>query len=551
MSFLGDWLSSRRARYQADALKAKAEQAVYERRAALARKPDKSHAELMEQRLFESGSPGLLMGWGQAQGVMRDYLGQMLDFSRGGLGVGAGLTNKTGRRGSDWPFVTSEAHLWAHLDFSRLVSTNPNVIGLIGGRRRYTLGSGATIRVEAKKEGDAKVAEAAQKVIDDTLKANRFSRRQREFFDRSSVDGEGIWRLFPEPDGTTAIRDVYSEQLHLPAGSDPEEYEYGIKCDPDDIEDVQEFAVHSLRRFDMEPDYVPPQEIIYHGPNKPAGVKRSIPDWTLGTGEIAELADDLANNMGQGSILQAAIAYIIQHNPQMPKSTITARGFADASYTKTDPYTGRDVPVKRHPPGTIVETNENSEFLASPYNAGIEAHSAVFQLLMNRVSSRWNAPKWLGTSNNDEVNFASSLTTCSPFVLTTLETQDAITDPFRTLCERVLAIAAIAGREGLPQNVLDLVDVHVTFPSPVAIDKLQEAQRNEIRLRNGVMSPQKWAEEDGEDWQKVVKDTKAAIGDGWVPPSAKTATGPGGADDKPADPAKPLSRVPSYNGTVR
>lgn len=542
MSWLGDWRARRQARYQRDILeaqaaarKAEAEAAAHARRTELARLPNKSAADLMEQRILEAGSQSLLMGWADSTGAFRDVLRQLFDFSRGGIGTGAGITSKTGRRGSDYPFITSEGHLATHRDFSRLVAPNPNIQGLLGGRRRYTIGTGVTIRAVPKGSMGKDAAAQAQKVLDDFGKANRFAFRLRSFYDRSSVDGEGIWRLFPADDGTTTIRTVYSEQLRCPPDDDPAVYEYGIKTPEDDSETVEEYAVFPLSNPSLEPDRVPPEEVIFFGPNRQDGVKRSLPDWTLTTGEICELADELGNNLGSGSVNQAAIAYIRQHTG-VPASSVRDFATGDASYTKTDPYTGNEVPVKRIAAGTIIDTNENTEFMGSPFNMGIEAHASIFQLLMNRVSSRWNAPKWLATSNNDEVNFASSLTAESPFVIAIQESQQYLAEPITQLHERVLANAAAAG--ALPPNVLDLVEVKVTFPSPVARDRNKEAEARSLELKDGYLSPQQAAEQAGYEWEKVVKEIKAAKAQGWTggqpQPGLPGQAGAPGANGKPS-----------------
>ncbi len=72
MGIVRDFWSSRRARWQADALKANAEARLHERRGALAAKPHKSASELMEQKLLESVGVGMLGGWGDQSGAVRE-----------------------------------------------------------------------------------------------------------------------------------------------------------------------------------------------------------------------------------------------------------------------------------------------------------------------------------------------------------------------------------------------------------------------------------------------------------------------------------------------
>ncbi len=566
MSFLGDWMRTKRARWQRDALADLAEQRRHERRAALASLPAKTPADLAEMQILESNE---LYSWGRAN-EWRLLLSRLNDFQRGGYSGGMVTDHRNGG-GADKPFFFSESDLGIYRDASRiLLKTNPNAVGLAGGIRRYTFGTGATIRIAAKKPSDADTAQAAQKLCDEWAKRERFTRRQREFFDRSIRDGDGFLRLFPDQGDLPTLRFTWPEQVRQPMGTTMEEYGFGIETDPKDAETVINYAVFSTSATTgpEDVDEVPAEEMIHNKLNTDSGVRRGLPDFYDDTLDTLELAGDLARKMGSGSARQAAIAYIRQH-ANSTKAQIAAFNTADSSYTKPDVWGNADRQVKRDGDGIVIDTNENTEFKESPFNGAIQGHLDVFQMLLRRAHARYNAPEWLGSSFSQEVNFASSLTAESPFVLSILETQEIYSEHFRTLFERVLAMAALANLEGIPPNILDLVEVKVTLPNPRARDLSEEATRAHQQIEDGYLSPQTAAEDFGLEWDKERKNIQEAAAGGWVGPQQQAQMkaaapgmpgqpggGPPGANGKPPTPGapaangqpKPKPTAPNYDG---
>jgi hypothetical protein len=569
MSFLGDWMRSKRARWQKDALAHLAERRKHERRAALAAKPDKAQAELVEMALLESEA-GSAWGWGRLD-PWRDLLARLLDFGSGGYSGGQ-VTSHLRANGADRPFFFSESQLGLYRDASRvMLKTNPNAQGLLGGVRRYTFGTGATVRCVSKKPGNEAAAARAQAVCDDFARRVRFSRKQREFFDRSHRDGDGFWQLFPQNGDLPAVRFVWPEQVKQPVGESAEEYGFGVLTDPEDAETPLGYAVHSAADDTLYVE-VPAEEMVHNKLNTDSGVRRGLPDLYDESLDTLDLANDLARKMGIGSARQAAIAYIREH-AGVKEAQIRAFNTADTTYTKPDPWGNADRNVKRDADGQVIDTNPNTQFKESPYNGAVAGHLEVFQMLLRRACARYNAPEWLGTSYSQEVNFASSLTAESPFVLAILEMQETYSEHFRDMFERVLAMAALANLEGVPADILDLVEVKVTLPNPKSRDLAEEATRAHQQIEDGYLSPQTAAEDFGLEWPKERKNIKEATAGGWVGPQQqaqmKAAAPPGqpggtpGANGqppggrlgtpppngKPPAPANGKPKAPTYGAT--
>lgn len=503
MGLFSDWLNSKRAKLQATALREQAEVKRHARRIELQEKQDKSPRDLAELNLLESNNV-IGIDWLRA---WRDISDRMLDFSRGGMAVGGGITSHLRRDKSDFPFFRSEAELGIIRDASRILcGDDPYAIGLLNGLESYTIGDGATVRVEAKNEHGKTLAEMAQRVVDKFCQRNKFQFKQKEFFKRSRRDGEAYWRLFAN-DGECNLRFVWPEQIKQPPNADPAEWQYGRRSEIGDAEVTIEWSVFPADGVDLQPEYVPADEIVFIHLNVDTGVARGLPDFAGGTGDTLRDADKLADNMGIGSALQAAIAYIRQHDGA-PAETVRAFAGTDASYTKTDVFTGRIKNVRNMDPGTIVDTNQNTTFIPSPYSGAATSHLEVGKMLLRRACVRWNAPEWLGSSDASNNNYASSLTAESPFVLAIKASQALYADCFRDLFERVLKIASLSGK--LPgidtKDLFEAIEIKVTLPTPIARNRLEDAQRNAIEIQAGYQSPQQAAEECGREFDRVKKD---------------------------------------------
>ncbi len=428
----------------------------------------------------------------------------------------AGSTTANMRKdGSDFPYYRNEAELTILRDASRLcVRTNPHAEGLLSGLTAYTISSGATVTATPRKDvGDdaagraADVAKKVQYVIEQTEKRNKWGSRQQEFFHRSRRDGEAYLRLFFQNDGATDIRFVWPEQIRKPnTGYTNEQFGYGVGTDPDDAETVLEYAVYPIgEESSPDPDIVPAEEMISLLVNVDSGVRRGLPDFIFGVKDLLDAGLKLEKSMGVGSSIQASIAYIRQHT-NAQASQIQAFVAADpAMKTKLD-ISGREKYVQNYEPGTVVDTNQNTAFLASPYNAGIPGHIQVSQLMIRSACVKYNAPEWLGSADASNNNFASSLTVESPFYNKVKQIQKPIEMVFTDLFERVIRHAIDCGV--LPADTFDLIAIEVKLPDPLSRNKLTEAQVAAIEIPLGLNSPQNYAASQGYDYKQITVDNE-------------------------------------------
>jgi hypothetical protein len=409
LTLLGDKYHAYRARVRAQTEHARAEASRQARRRHLIEAGPKSASELHELRLLEAQAP-YAPDW---VGPMRDRL----DTFRRSEFAAVLTTGRDRKYGGDFPFYSTEQDLGILRTASRLIArTNTKAEGLLYGLAGYVLGDGATVRVTPRGKANEACGGRRAGGLGRVRPRRRVRDEQETFFVLSRMDGEAFWRLFPT-DGLPEVRFVWPEQIRQPPGTTMEEYGFGVKTDPDDAQKRLEYNVVPVgddTGMDGEP--VPADEMILVQPNALPGVRRSVPDFAFGMAEALEASEKLSTNMGEGSAIQAAIAYIRQHEG-VPGESIRAFADADADYRVRDVNSGADRNVKRMVPGTIVDTNKNTNFLASPYNAGVAAHIDVVRLLDRTACVKYNAPEWLGSADASNNNFASSLTAESPFVI--------------------------------------------------------------------------------------------------------------------------------------
>jgi hypothetical protein len=510
---LKEFWQSRKARYAADALREQANARRHERRIELHQmNGSKTISELTELTLLESAEvveSSDLYGPARWMGPWKDFMDQMMDFGRGGMGAGH-ITSHKNRNGAAFPFYGNETEHGSLRDLSRtVVQTDPNAWGILNGLKSYTIGDGSTVCVKPRRAGQEPkdLAEAVDAFLEAFRRKNRVAFRQQEFFWRSRRDGEGFMRLFPQADGTARLRFVWPEQIKKPIDTTDEEWAFGRHTDPDDAEETLGWSVTSLRADSPEAwEEVPAEEMVALTLNVDSGVRRGIPDFSFGIEDSLDDNAELCRAMGIGSAIQARIAYIMQHNG-VPSDAIRAFANADADYRTTRPINGQQQGVKLGEPGQVVHTNANTTFVPGPYNYGITSHIEVGKMLIRRACVRWNAPEWLGNADASSNSFANALAQESPFTLSIKSSQNLYADIDRDLCERVVTIAAAMNI--FPRNVLSLVKIESKYPDPTSRDRLQAAQAAQIEIAYGGLSPQMAAEAAGQEWNRVKSDREA------------------------------------------
>jgi len=205
-------------------------------------------------------------------------------------------------------------------------------------------------------------------------------------------------------------------------------------------------------------------------------------------------AEKLLRNMSVVAEIQSAIAIIRKH-ASGTRGGLEQLAHSDADVYAARPGSGRASYFRRYGPGTILDVlgDTDYEFPASGIDAG--RYVTVLQAELRAIASRLVMPEFMLTSDASNANYASTMVAEGPAMrMFDRMQQDMIEDDLGVM-EHVLESAVQGGR--LPATTLALVEVRAVPPTLAVRDRLQEAQADQILVRNGAMSVETMAMRNG------------------------------------------------------
>lgn len=515
-----------------------------------ARYANRLRAEQLQSHLLESVFPGYGEMWGQAVDPRGRYPGEADGFHMAGFGQATDPQSR--KRGAPYYAFRNYEELRGIWAVSRCLDyENELMAGLLRGLSGYIVHTGFNSRAVARKGVDehkaaAKVT-AAQRELDDFDNESMWPELEAEILVRSIVDGEARWRHF-DGDDILQVRRIEPELIMNPHGlADGEErdgtrWTYGVGCDPKDHEREEGFGINCTGAV-ADWEFVPAGECESIKRNVPRNVARGLSDFFCGVGDVAGEARKLLEYMRKGATVLAAIAWFEKHKTATKGEVEAAHdALKTLSLARTNPDGGTStVRYRRMLPGAIVGTDDQKDIQPPPLAQNTPHFSEIARLARMSLAVRWNAPEsLLGDASNG--TFASLGIAESPFVRTGEMEQWKYARRFRRTKIRVLKHAIAQGR--LDDDTLAYVDVEVVPPSMIVRNRLDEANVTSRKIMDGYKSPQQAAQEDGEDWERIQKDVKAAQEAGWVMPGtvpappvgAPGAVMPGMFEGQKADP---------------
>lgn len=501
------------------------------------------------------------------EGASESWLGpyvSILDRYRDGETGTYPLTQPGDRRyGSNFPFWISEQQLGLiRADARVIVNMNPAAFGLLNGLTSYVIGEGFSYTAKPKTGDliDPVYVDEANKVIGEFIENNAWAEMEQELFFRSREDGEAFVRLFPDnEDGKLIIRTVEPEQILQPPGSDFREWSYGIQTDPDDVFDIKSYNVHYYApggkseepdgtSAPITEDPVPAENMVHIKANVKRSIKRGLSDFSYDTGDIFTQSGKLRKNLGEGAAVQAAIAAVRQHETSTLGQVDTMINAA-VDFTRGSAASNRQQNFQVLESGSFLDIPKGMSYVPPPGAANGTVHLSIHSALLRLAGQRHNAPEWLCSGDASNNNYASSLTAESPFLKNCKRLQKFMARPFSRIMRAAIACAANAGR--LPSDILDHIEIAVTFPTLETRDKLQEAQANQVYVTMGAKSVETVCNQIGENWETELQnneDYKERFGQ-QLPPLPGVDEGDGFTPNENEDPSKPTGKPkPQWKG---
>jgi hypothetical protein len=457
----------------------------------------------------------------------------LLDRYRDGDRLGYPISQPTDRRyGQNWPFWNTETQLSLFRAQARyLCSTNSYAIGLLGGLQAYVIGDGFQYRVVSKEKHGGKPSSLipqVQAIVDEFCEVNQWWDWEQELFWRSREDGEYFLRYYPDAElQCLTVRSVEPEQVcttGIPDGA-AGEWSFGILTDPEDVQEIYAYNVLYLaspaeHSTDIREE-VPVEDLQHFKINVRRTIKRGLTDFCYSTYDALHLAEKLRNNMAEGAAVQAALAYIRQHESATQAQVQNFLNTQQLDFSRTNPLTGLSINYKHLEPGSVVDIPRGMQYVQPPGAGNASGFIEILHASLRGAGCRWNAPEWLATaSGGDMAAYTASLTAHAPFVRTATQKQKSYKQAYTRVIKEAIQVAIDYGR--LPPETLDIIDIQCEAPSIPAKSELDEAQANKIRVQGGWKSRQTVQQEEGLDPQRElqnIEDYNRRMGTGEKPSS--------------------------------
>ena len=313
------------------------------------------------------------------------------------------------RYGANWPFWrTWQEHSRLRAASRLLWTMSPLAFGAINALASYVVGKGFQVKVQAKRPDTPR--ELIQAIQTDVFtpfeKHNNWLVRQRRLFVRRRRDGEVFVRLFGQDDGMLLVRTVEPEQIVESPDYPYDQGSFGIITDPDDLEDVRGYWV-AYDGSASNGEYVSNGDMIHlkTGNVDEEVIKRGLPDFAFDTQKLYKVTGRLLQNLGEGSAVQAAIAFIRQHSTA-PRAAAADFISGMADYTQDRPFSSATDNVRRYDAGTVIDMDLGTEFVSAPFAENVSGFTAAVQALLRAVAVRWNAPEWITSADASNGSYA-------------------------------------------------------------------------------------------------------------------------------------------------
>lgn len=468
------------------------------------------------------------------------------------------------RTGERWlPLYRNEHDLRTFRQQARIIDAFSSVaIGATESLVNYTLGTGFTATVKAKKENDeavAKIAAEAQSVLDVILESNRFGDGLE--FDIAeeavcdgdlfvSIDSDGGEIIIDientdavtEPDNPAALeRWIYkSGQLPRQFEAVPNDWTYGIhtrnrKRGRGFIQDfTRPLGYHFVyTNTGDEWDWKPSSRVVHFKRNVPRRAPRGVSDFVPVLHDL-QREPKLRNNIAAGAAARAAIVFIRKHVPGADQGGVSSMIAGSRTRQVNRQVVGGTAKqnVERWDRPQIKDIPDGMDYAAGPSGDAREAqYVEVRQMLLRAIGQRWTMPEYMISGDASNANFASTLVAESPFVKARERDQRYYVAMYRELFWKVLRLAFDAGRFGRGMNWQDvqrLITIDIETSGVASRDLAQQAATDQLLQGIGVKSRRSIATGHGLDLDEEKSSMKTdGDPDPNAPPEMGQPPGPG------------------------
>lgn len=399
--------------------------------------------------------------------------------------------------------------------------THPQYAGACGHLTNYTIGTGLTFDVVSDVD-----KQLAQEVMDylqafAKYRANNLKKRPRQSALNILRDGEDALRLIPGDGEYPELRVIDTSWIRGPHNEITGPWSMGVLTSwPYSYDDVRAYNVWYPNN--TQEVIAPETMTLAKAQTIGSNVKRGIPLSYKIRKALPQIAN-LVDCMAVGEAARQGIPYIQQY-AMADKSSVGAAIRSSEISQNNDLYGcgygngnngyGYGGDQNLIPPGVVPHINRGQEFIGPPDAPGFAASgTAVYRTLCESCACATNTPIWFWTGSADAENYASSLVSESPVVKEVQTLQEEVCDHYTFILTAAVQMAIAQGR--FPVNVLDIVQIHCTLPTPVARNRKDEVETDLKLLDKRLLSPQSLCKRNDLDYQEQQELYAQAEADGW------------------------------------
>lgn len=418
------------------------------------------------------------------------------------------------RRGEVIAAYRNEQGLRYIRDTSRwLCMNNEYAIGAMENTISFTVGTGLKHIYTPINHGTSSDVKDVESVVERFIDDNDWIDYEQELCKRGFRDGEWFLRFFPQGGGLTQVRVVEPEHVTSTTPDDTSRL-FGINLPDNDAGGwpISFSVVNDPRNWSTKD--VDSKYILHAKFNVDRNSRRGLPT-LFAVAENLERAERTLRNFAVMAQVMATHAVI----RTMKGSTRDALNrFQDSVKTATviDPYTGEENAVQKFLPGSVITTNDNTQYTFPAAQVNITGYVDTLQADLRAFGVRLVMPEYMVSGDAGNANYGSNMIAEAPTNRKWARDQLRYRHLFvesRTgnpsVIHRVINFA-VEDRVLRP-DILSRVRVTAKAPNLIARDPYKETQRLYLLVSEGIMSKAEWAEREGLDYQSELD--KGAEGD--------------------------------------
>ena len=343
---------------------------------------------------------------------------------------------------------------------------------------------------------------------------------ERESFARSIEDGEFLGELIWDGSPGMIVREcdeltepIYGLRGYVQTDFEPS-WSFGVMTQQN--QPAKPIGYHFVRdEAGTDWNYAPANRVLHWKRNVRSGAKRGVTDFYTPHLYLSR-GDKILGNTAEGTAVQAAIAYIVEHAPNVTQTQASALT-SMARLTGTNPVTGateRTLPMSG---AKRLDVRNGQKYHAGPLAGtnNAQTYVAVMSAALRLAGSVKAFPEGMLNGDYSNNNYASAIVAQSPFVQGRFAEQAVRSQEMREMIRKVLGLACFHGkfrRFGI-ERFSDLepgLEINVIPTKVVPLDRLSLAQSLAIEKAQGWVTDKTAVTELGRDWdsEQSIRDAE-------------------------------------------